>query len=87
MKLNILTHNLRGLNDPLSILKHNIFLRSMTPRVDVLMFQEHKLRGAKLEHLDKRLMPWSMGWVLEAKPGYKSWLNPNGSWGRKETGM
>lgn len=30
MKLHILTHNLRGLNDPLSNLKHNKFLCSIT---------------------------------------------------------
>lgn len=78
MKLHILTHNLRGLNDPLSVLKHNIFLWSITPRVDVLVFQEHKLKGAKLEKLDQRLMSWSTRWILEAKLGCKSWLNPNG---------
>lgn len=79
MKLHILTHNLRGLNEASSVLRHNLFLRSITPRVNILFFQEHKLRGAKLDHLGQRLMPWSKGWVLEAKPSYKNWLNPSGA--------
>lgn len=78
MKLHILMHNLRGLNEPSSGIKHNLFLRSVTPRVDVLLFQEHKLRGAKLEHIGQRLMSWCNGWVLEAEPGYRNWLNPSG---------
>lgn len=57
MKLHILTHNLKGLNDPLGILKHNKFLQPITPIVDVILFQEHKLRGVNLEHLVKNLMP------------------------------
>ena len=32
-----------------------------------------------MEHLGKRLMPWSIGWVLEAELGYKSWLNLDGA--------
>ena len=79
-------HNIRGLNDPLSILKHNKFLWSITLRVHVLFFQEYKLRGAKLEHLGKRLMPWSTGSILEAEPCYKSWLNPNGV-GKRRVGL
>lgn len=79
MKLNIMTHNIRALNDPTNILKYNRFLRSISPRVDVLLLQEHKLKGSRVEHLDKRLMPWSIGWILEVEPCYKSWLNPNGA--------
>ena len=81
MKIHILSHSHKGLNDPMSILKHNIFLQSNMPRVDVLLFYEHKLRGLKLEHLGKRLMPWSTTWVLEVEPCYKSWLNPE--WAEK----
>lgn len=78
MKIHILTHSLKDLNDPMSILKHNIFLQSNMPRVHVLLFYKHKLRGLKLEHLSKRLMPWSTTWVFEVEPFYKSWLNPEG---------
>jgi hypothetical protein len=79
MKLHVLTHNLRDLNDPLSILKHNRFLKLATFRVDVLLFQEHKWRGSKLEHLGKRLMPWSTWWILEVEPEHKNQLNPYGA--------
>lgn len=78
MKLHILTHNVIGLNDPSSVTRHNLFLRLVTPRVDVLLIQEHKLRGGKLSNLGQRLMPWRQGWLLDAEAGYKSWLNPNG---------
>lgn len=39
-----------------------------------------------MEHLSTRLMPWSTGWVLETKPGYKNWFNPNGA-GKKGVGI
>ena len=57
MKLKIITHNLRGLNDPDSITKERCFLTSLAPRVDVIMIQEHKLRGKAMEELGSRLMP------------------------------
>lgn len=78
MELHSLTHNLKGLNDSLSILKHNRFLQSITPKVDSLLLQVHKLRGTKLENLYHILMPWSTGWILEAEPIHKSWFNPDG---------
>ena len=43
MKWNIITHNIRGLNDPDSITKERCFLNSLTPRIDVVLIQEHKL--------------------------------------------
>lgn len=52
----------------------------------MLLFQEHKLRGTKLEHLEKRLMPWSTGWILEVEPGHKNWLNPDGA-GKRGVGI
>lgn len=86
MKLHVLTRNLRDLNNPLSILKHNRFLKLATPRVDVLLFQEHKLRGSKLEHLGKRFMPWIAWWILEVEPGHKNQLNPYGV-GKRTVGI
>ena len=77
MKWNIITHNIRGLNDPESIAKERGFLSMLTPKVDVVMIQEHKLRGRALENLGSRLMPGCASWILEAAPGEKSWLNPN----------
>ena len=77
MKWTIITHNLRGLNDPESITKERCFLSSLTPRVDVIMIQEHKLRGKAMDELGSRLMPGYACWALEAAPGEKSWINPN----------
>ena len=49
----------------------------ITPKLDVVMIQEHKLRGKALENLGTHLMPGYASWILEAAPGEKSWLNPN----------
>jgi exonuclease III len=77
MKWNIITHNIRGLNDPESISKERCFINSLTPQVDVVMIQEHKLRGKALENLGSKLMPGCVSWILEAAPGERSWINPN----------
>ena len=74
---NIITHNIRGLNDPESIAKERGFFNSLRPRVDIVLIQEHKLRGKALENSGSRLMPGCSSWILEAAPGEKSWLNPN----------
>lgn len=49
----------------------------IVPKVDVVMIQEHKLRGRALENIGSRLVPGCASWVLEAAPGKRSWLNPN----------
>ena len=72
MKWNFITHNIRGLNDPDNIAKERSFLMSLTPRLDVVMIQEHKLRGRTLENLGTRLMPGYASWILEAAPGERS---------------
>ena len=77
MKWNIITHNIRGLNDPESIAKESGFLSMLTPKADVVMIQEHKLRRRALENLGSRLMPGCTSWILEAALGERSWLNPN----------
>lgn len=51
MKWNLITHNIRGLNDVESITKEKNFIQSLTPRVDVVMIQEHKLRGKSIRKL------------------------------------
>ena len=52
MKWNIISHNIRGLNDPDNIAKKRSYINFLTPRIDVLMIQEHKLRGRALEHIE-----------------------------------
>ena len=37
IKLNIITHNIRGLNDPENIAKERDFLNSLTPRENIVM--------------------------------------------------
>ena len=72
-----ITHNIRGLNDPENIAKERRYLNAISPRVDIVMLQEHKLRGRTLEYLETRLMPGYTSWILEAAPGERSWLNSN----------
>lgn len=45
------------MNVPESITKERCFINTLTPKVDVVMIQEHKLRGNALESLGNRLMP------------------------------
>lgn len=77
MNWNIITHNIRELSDPESIIKDRCFLSALTPRVDVVMIQEHKLRGKAMENLGARLMPGCASWVLEDAQRERSWLNPD----------
>ena len=76
MEWNIISHNIRGLNDPDNIAKERSYINSLTPRIYILMIQEHKLRGS-LEHLGARLMLGCASWILEAAPGERSWLHPD----------
>lgn len=77
MKWNIITHNIRGLTDPECIAKEKNFLNSLNPKVDIVMIQEHKLRGKAIENIGTKIMLGYASWVLEASPGERSWLNPN----------
>ena len=77
MKWNIITHNIRGFNDLDSIAKERGFLSTLVLKINVVMNQEHKLRGRALENLETRLMPRCASWILEAAPEERSWLNPN----------
>jgi hypothetical protein len=72
MKWNIITHNIRGLNDPENIAKERGFLNSLTPKVDIVMIQEHKLRCRALENLGSRFMPGFASWIVEAAPEERS---------------
>ena len=85
MKWTLITHNIRGLNDPENIRKERCFINSVTPKVDIVMIQEHKLRGSSLKNIGTRLMPGCASWILEAAPSERSWLNLNaaskGEWG------
>lgn len=77
MKWNIITHNLKGLNDPEGVTRERYFLTSLTQMIDVIMIQEYKLRGKAIEDIGRRLMQEYDSWILEAVPGEKNWINTN----------
>lgn len=66
MKWNLIAHNIRGLNDPESIRNKMWFINFITPKVDIILLQEHKLRGRSIKNIETRLMPGCASWVLEA---------------------
>ena len=72
MKWNIITHNIQGLNDLKSITKKRCFINDLTPKADIVMIQEHKLRGKTLENLGSRLMPGCKSGILEVALGERS---------------
>ena len=86
MKWNIITHNIRGLNDPENITKERCFITALTPKVDVVMIQEYKLRGRSINNLGNRLIPGCASWISEAAPGEKIWINPNAA-GKRGVGI
>lgn len=79
IKWNIISHNNRGLNYRDNIAKEKKIIKTLTPTNDMIMIQEHKLRGTTLEYVSTRLMHVCTSWILEAAPGERSWLNPNGT--------
>ena len=86
MKWTIITHNIKGLNDSDCIAKEREFLNSLSPRVDIILLQELKLRGRSLDNLGHRLMPGCASWILEAGPSERSWANPDAA-GKRGVGI
>ena len=84
MKWNIITHNIRGFNDPESIAKQRGFLSAFSPKVDTIMIQEYKLWERSLENLANRLMLDYNNWILEAALRERSWLNSSAAGNRVE---
>lgn len=68
---------MHGLSDLDNIAKEKRFLNSLTPKIDIIMIQQHKLRGMLLEKLGARFLPFCPSWILEATLRERSWLNPN----------
>lgn len=64
MKLNLLTINIRGLNDPIAVDVLQGYIRDCNPSLDIVLVQEHKLRGPPLQHIGHRL--WGAATVLSA---------------------
>jgi exonuclease III len=79
MMLNIISLNIRGLNDPKKSLRLKRYLRTMQPQTDILLFQEHKLVGDKAKNLGKTLNPQATYLHTEVEPGYNHDLGINGA--------
>lgn len=71
MNLNLLSLNVRGLNAPASISQTQHNIRSQQP-LDIVLLQEHKLRGTSARHLEKRLWPKAAAWCIDATDGYNN---------------
>ncbi|KAG0594798.1 hypothetical protein M758_UG110700 [Ceratodon purpureus] len=70
MNLNLMTLNARGLNDPGKIDKLRLYMGSTKPTIDVLLVQEHKLRGQKAAELGRLIDRNAIFFYNEAEPGY-----------------
>ena len=55
MKWNIITHNIRGLNDPESIAEERCFFNSLSPKVNIIMLQELSMNGWLASHRPQSL--------------------------------
>ena len=62
------------------------FSNSLSPIIEIVMLQKHKLRGHALDNLGGRLMPECASWILKTEPGERSWLNPNAA-GKGRVGL
>jgi exonuclease III len=77
MNLNILSYNIRGLNNPAKVRKMKNYLRTLQPPCDILLLQEYKLCGINAHELGRSLWPDSACYILDAEPGYT--LAPDGA--------
>lgn len=83
MIIKTMTFNVRGLNEPRKIDRLRHYFQSTQGGFDVIMLQEHKLRGEKALNLGRQLVPNSSYWTLEAEAGY----NTNGREGAGRGGI
>jgi exonuclease III len=79
MKLVIISQNMQGLNDPakLDIVRH--YFRPMLSKVDIVCFQEHKLRDPQLLALKDAIWPQAGFYTQEASLGYRHTLGQVGA--------
>jgi hypothetical protein len=70
MKLNLLTFNVRGLNEDAAMDSLKVYIQDFRPKLDILAIQEHKLRGDALQRLGTWLWRSATFWGLEASLGY-----------------
>ena len=83
MIIKTITFNVRGLNEPRKIERLKQYFQNLHEGIDVILLQEHKLRGEKAASLGKQLFPNSKCWIQDANIGY----NINGSAGARNGGI
>jgi exonuclease III len=72
MQLNLLSYNVRGLNDLAAVNALQHYVHSLQPKIDILMIQEYKLCNSQALQLGKRLWKGATTWCLEATVGYNN---------------
>jgi hypothetical protein len=71
----------RRFNDPAVIDSLKLYyIQDARPKFDVIMLQEHKLRGEALARLGTSLWRHAKFWGVEASPGYGNDPNQEGAW-------
>ncbi|KAG0628129.1 hypothetical protein M758_1G003200, partial [Ceratodon purpureus] len=70
MRLNLLSFNARGLNDPAATDSLQFYLKACQPAPDIVYIQEHKRRGIALSSLGPALWRHALSFGLDASPGY-----------------
>ena len=71
MNLNILSFNVCGLNDLNSVRLLKKYLDDIS-RLDIILLQEHKLRGQDASNLGRYLWNMTKSWIVEAAQGYNN---------------
>jgi endonuclease/exonuclease/phosphatase family metal-dependent hydrolase len=79
MKLSILSYNVQGLNDGDIILALRQYIQGLRPRPDIILLQEHKLRGLSPQQVGSRLWQQVHTWCVEALVGYNHGLDDQGT--------
>jgi exonuclease III len=79
MKLTIMTQNLQGLNDEGCVEVVKNYYRNHLRDIDILCFQEHKLRGKKLQNLKDKIWRGAKFLVEEAEAAYNNRLDGPGA--------
>ena len=70
MLIKAITYNVRGLNDARKIQRLRHYFQTSSGWADIILLQEHKLRGEKADRLGRDLFPKWKYWMLEAEAGY-----------------
>jgi exonuclease III len=69
LKLCLITYNMQGLNDPVTLQKFNNYYLPLQSKLDIWYLQEHKLRGQSLDKLGNTLWRATKSFNCEATLG------------------